>query len=202
MEKPRNRGSTRFITRTIDKSLDAMEMDKPIRFTSPQRMIATDNFSNLVGSEDTETYIKGFLVMGPFCLLCKKKILGFGQLREIEVGTAKGIAYLHEECQQKTVHCDIKPESILLDENLFPKVADFGLAKLYNREHTHITSTGRRRTPGCEAPELWMPYSVTQKCDVFSFGMLLFEVVGRRRNLEKEISEGQEWFPKWGREEV
>lgn len=136
------------------------------------------------------------------CLLCKKKILGFGQLREIEVGTAKGIAYLHEECQQKTVHCDIKPESILLDENLFPKVADFGLAKLYNREHTHITSTGRRRTPGCEAPELWMPYSVTQKCDVFSFGMLLFEVVGSRRNLEKEISEGQEWFPKWGREEV
>lgn len=65
MEKPRNRGSTRFITRTIDKSLDAMEMDKPIRLTSPQRMIATDNFSNLVGSEDTETYIKGFLAMGP-----------------------------------------------------------------------------------------------------------------------------------------
>lgn len=65
MEKPPNRGSTRFITRTIDKSLDAMEMDKPIGFTSPQRMIATDNFSNLVGSEDTETYIKGFLAMGP-----------------------------------------------------------------------------------------------------------------------------------------
>lgn len=62
-------------------------------------------------------------------LLCKKNILGFGQLHEIEVGTAKGIAYLHEECQQKIVHCDIKPESILLDENLFPKVADFGLAK-------------------------------------------------------------------------
>ncbi|KAH9805882.1 protein kinase domain-containing protein [Citrus sinensis] len=167
MEKPRNRGSTRFITRTIDKSLDAMEMDKPISY-----------------------------------LLCKKNILGFGQLREIEVSTSKGIAYLHEECRQKIVHYDIKPESVLLDENFFPKAADFGLAKLYNREHTHITSTGRRRTPGCEAPELWMPYSVTQKCDVFSFGMLLFEVVGRRRNLEKEISEGQEWFPKWGREEV
>lgn len=75
-------------------------------------------------------------------LLCKKNILGFGQLREIEVSTSKVIAYLHEECQQKIVHYDIKPESILLDKNFLPKAADFGLTKLYNGEHTHITSTG------------------------------------------------------------
>ncbi|PRQ37341.1 putative protein kinase RLK-Pelle-RLCK-Os family [Rosa chinensis] len=82
------------------------------------------------------------------------KILGFEKLHEIAVGTARGIAYLHEECQQRIVHYDIKPENILLDENFFPKVADFGLAKLFNRDKTHISMTGWRGTPGYAAPEV------------------------------------------------
>ena len=123
--------------------------------------------------------------------------LGFEKLQEIAIGTAKGIAYLHEECQQRIIHYDIKPGNILLDKNFNPKVADFGLAKLCNRENTHITMTGGRGTPGYAAPELWMPFPVTHKCDVYSFGILLFEIIGRRRNHDVNLSESQEWFPIW-----
>ncbi|XP_057430965.1 rust resistance kinase Lr10-like [Lotus japonicus] len=128
-------------------------------------------------------------------LFQENKSLGYEKLHEIAVGTARGIAYLHEECQQRIIHYDIKPGNILLDRNFNPKVADFGLAKLCNRENTHITMTGGRGTPGYAAPELWMPFHVTHKCDVYSFGMLLFEIIGRRRNLDIELPESQEWFP-------
>ena len=71
------------------------------------------------------------------------------------------------------------------------KVADLGLAKLSNRENTHITMTGGRGTPGYAAPEMWMPYPITQKCDVYSFGMLLFEIIGKRKNLDGSLPESQ-----------
>lgn len=69
----------------------------------------------------------------------KAKAIKWEKLHEIAVGTAKGLAYLHEECQKRIIHYDIKPENILLDENFIPKVGDFGLAKLCNRESTHVT---------------------------------------------------------------
>ncbi|CAL9764826.1 unnamed protein product [Musa acuminata subsp. burmannicoides] len=117
-------------------------------------------------------------------------------LHEIAIGTARGIRYLHEECQQRIIHYDIKPGNILLDSNFNPKVADFGLAKLMKRENTHLTMPGGRGTPGYAAPEMWMPSPVTHKCDVYSFGMLLFEIVGRRRNFDGDVTESQQWFPK------
>ncbi|KAM0985905.1 hypothetical protein ACFX13_013362 [Malus domestica] len=86
------------------------------------------------------------------------------------------------------------PENILLDANFFPKV---GLAKLCNRENTHITLTGGRGTPGYAAPEVWLRFPITHKCDVHSFGMLLFEIIGRRRNLDVNIQDSLDWFPRW-----
>lgn len=121
----------------------------------------------------------------------------WAKLHEIAIGTARGIRYLHEECQQKIIHYDIKPGNVLLTANFSPKVADFGLARLCDRENSHVTITGARGTPGYAAPELWMPLPVTHKCDVYSFGMLLFEILGRRRNLSFDNTESQEWFPKW-----
>ncbi|KAL2340273.1 hypothetical protein Fmac_008213 [Flemingia macrophylla] len=117
-----------------------------------------------------------------------------GKLHEIAIGTAKGIAYLHEECQQRIIHYDIKPENVLLDVNLEPKVADFGLAKLCNRGSNVSVNTNSR---GYAAPEMWKPYPVTHKCDVYSFGILLFEIVGRRRHFDDTYNESQQWFPKW-----
>ncbi|KAI4297617.1 hypothetical protein L6164_037501 [Bauhinia variegata] len=119
-------------------------------------------------------------------------------LCDIAIGTAKGIAYLHEECQQRIIHYDIKPGNILLDSKFSPKVADFGLAKLCNKDSTHITMTGYRGTPGYSAPELTlMNQPITHKCDVYSYGMLLFEIIGRRRNAgHMSSSDSLNWFPK------
>ncbi|GMH28350.1 hypothetical protein Nepgr_030193 [Nepenthes gracilis] len=126
------------------------------------------------------------------------KTIEWEKLHEIAIGTAKGIAYLHEECQQRIIHYDIKPGNVLLDSNLNPKVADFGLAKLYNQNSTHVLVSGCRGTPGYAAPELWAPYPVTYKCDVYSFGMLLFEIVGRRRNHDANLIDcSREWLPRW-----
>ncbi|CAL5070488.1 unnamed protein product [Urochloa decumbens] len=119
-------------------------------------------------------------------------------LHGIAVGTAKGIRYLHEECQQRIVHYDIKPANILLTGDFTPKVADFGLARLGERENTHMSLTGGGRgTPGYAAPELWMALPATEKCDVYSFGMVLFEILGRRRNFDPGHGESKEWFPRW-----
>lgn len=130
-------------------------------------------------------------------LFQERNAIDFEKLQEIAVGTAKAISYLHEECQQTIIHYDIKPGNILLDASFAPKVADFGLAKLCNRDDTHVTNGGGRGTPGYAAPELWLPFPVTRKCDVYSYGMLLFEIIGRRRNIDTNLADSQEWFPIW-----
>ncbi|XP_030458851.1 LEAF RUST 10 DISEASE-RESISTANCE LOCUS RECEPTOR-LIKE PROTEIN KINASE-like 2.4 [Syzygium oleosum] len=125
----------------------------------------------------------------------EKAAIDWRKMHEIAVGTAKGIAYLHEECEQRIVHYDIKPGNILLDRNLSPKVADFGLAKLYSREISRIPMSGFRGTHGYAAPEMSKPYSVTYKCDVYSFGMVLFDIVGRRINHNVNLSESMPGLP-------
>nr|XP_043622548.1 dual specificity protein kinase zak2-like [Erigeron canadensis] len=127
----------------------------------------------------------------------KKTVIGFEKLHEIALGTARGLTYLHEECPQRIVHYDIKPGNILLDSNFCAKVADFGLAELCNRDSSYTTMAGGRGTPGYAAPELWMDLPVTHKCDVYSFGMLLFEIIGRRNNMDTSLGNSQEWFPVW-----
>lgn len=122
--------------------------------------------------------------------------IGFPTLRAIAVGVARGLRYLHEECQQKIVHYDIKPGNVLLNGSLTPKVADFGLAQLLNRADTHKTVSGMRGTPGYAAPEMWMQAGATEKCDVYSFGILLFESIGQRRKFDEAAPESQQWFPK------
>ncbi|XP_047152006.1 LEAF RUST 10 DISEASE-RESISTANCE LOCUS RECEPTOR-LIKE PROTEIN KINASE-like 2.2 [Vigna umbellata] len=127
----------------------------------------------------------------------KNQDIELGKLLEIAIGTAKGIAYLHEECQKRIIHYDIKPENVLLDMKLEPKVADFGLAKLCSRENNVSVNTHFRGTRGYAAPEMWKPFPVTHKCDVYSFGILLFEMVGRRRHFDDNYRESQQWLPRW-----
>uniref|UniRef100_A0A8R7TLU9 Protein kinase domain-containing protein n=1 Tax=Triticum urartu TaxID=4572 RepID=A0A8R7TLU9_TRIUA len=122
--------------------------------------------------------------------------VGFPTLRGIAVGVARGLRYLHEECQQKIVHYDVKPGNVLLEVGLASKVAGFGLVQLTNRADTDATVSVMRGTPGYAAPELWMQVGVTEKCDVYSFGILLFEILGRRRNFDEAAPESRRWFPK------
>ncbi|GLU01163.1 hypothetical protein SLE2022_184850 [Rubroshorea leprosula] len=130
-------------------------------------------------------------------LFGKKEMIEWEKLHVIAVGIAKGIAYLHQDCQQRIIHYDIKPANILLDANFLPKVAAFGLAKLCNKDSTHDSVTGFKGTLGYSAPEFFLRnHPITYKCDVYSFGMLLFEIVGMRRNKVSSSSESLEWFPK------
>ncbi|KAG5545300.1 hypothetical protein RHGRI_017687 [Rhododendron griersonianum] len=112
----------------------------------------------------------------------------------IAIGTARGLTYLHENCRDCIIHCDIKPENILLDSENTPKIADFGLAKLMGREFSRVLTT-MRGTRGYLAPEWLSGESITTKADVFSYGMLLFEIVSGRRNSEIIGEEWHEYFP-------
>lgn len=105
-----------------------------------------------------------------------KNVLKWNQRYSIAVGMARGIAYMHEECLDWVLHCDIKPQNILLDENFVPKVSDFGLAKLVDRERTLCFST-IRGTRGYLAPEWMRNLPITAKADVYSFGIVLLEIV-------------------------
>lgn len=101
----------------------------------------------------------------------------------IAIGTAKGLAYLHEGCRDCIIHCDIKPENILLDNEFVPKVSDFGLAKLLGRDFSRVLAT-MRGTWGYVAPEWISGVAITSKADVYSYGMTLLELLGGRRNVE------------------
>uniref|UniRef100_A0A7N0U9E2 Receptor-like serine/threonine-protein kinase n=1 Tax=Kalanchoe fedtschenkoi TaxID=63787 RepID=A0A7N0U9E2_KALFE len=120
----------------------------------------------------------------------------------IALGTARGITYLHEECRDCIVHCDIKPENILLDENYNAKVSDFGLAKLVNpKDHRYRTLTSVRGTRGYLAPEWLANLPITSKSDVYSYGMVLLEIVSGRRNFDVSNETGRKKFSIWAYEE-
>ncbi|WRX28734.1 Protein kinase domain - like 10 [Theobroma cacao] len=107
----------------------------------------------------------------------KKHNIEWDKLYEIAIGAARGLEYLHHFSHGRIIHYDIKPANVLLDSNFCPKIADFGLAKLYNRDSTNVTRSRVGGTPGYAAPEVWMPFPVSYKCDVYSFGVMLFEIV-------------------------
>ncbi|XP_059631087.1 putative receptor protein kinase ZmPK1 isoform X2 [Cornus florida] len=100
---------------------------------------------------------------------------------EIALGTAKGLAYLHEECLEWVLHCDVKPQNILLDSNYHPKLADFGLSKLLNRCGIDNSSfSGIRGTRGYMAPEWVFNMPITSKVDVYSYGIVMLEMITGR----------------------
>lgn len=111
----------------------------------------------------------------------------------IALGTARGLAYIHEECRDCIIHCDIKPENILLDADYNPKVADFGLAKLVGRDFSRVLNT-TRGTKGYLAPEWLSGEAITPKVDVFSFGTLLFEIISGRRNTDMPNDDLSNYF--------
>ncbi|XP_050290162.1 probable leucine-rich repeat receptor-like serine/threonine-protein kinase At3g14840 [Quercus robur] len=108
--------------------------------------------------------------------------------QKICAGIARGLAFLHEESTLKIVHRDIKSTNILLDGDLNPKISNFGLAKLYEEENTHI-STRIARTISYMAPEYALWGILTYKADVYSFGVVALEIIIGKNNMKYRPNE-------------
>lgn len=129
-----------------------------------------------------------------------KNSLCWNTMYQIALGTARGIEYLHQGCDMRILHFDIKPHNILLDEKFTPKVSDFGLAKFYPTEESIVSITAARGTMGYIAPELFYKSlgGVSYKSDVYSFGMLLMEIAGKRKNINAFVEHSSQiYFPLW-----
>ncbi|XP_062120164.1 rust resistance kinase Lr10-like, partial [Humulus lupulus] len=122
--------------------------------------------------------------------------LGWEKLKDITLGIAKGIEYLHQGCDQRILHFDIKPHNVLLDQNFIPKISDFGLAKLCSKDQSIVSMTTARGTMGYIAPEVFSRNFgiVSYKSDIYSFGMMLLEMVGGKKitDVKEEV-----YYPEW-----
>ncbi|XP_031481602.1 probably inactive leucine-rich repeat receptor-like protein kinase At3g28040 [Nymphaea colorata] len=111
--------------------------------------------------------------------------LSWPQRFKIALGTAKGLAHLHQSYRPPIIHYNVKPTNILLDENLNPKISDFGLARLLPKLDPHILSNRFQRSLGYAAPELaCQSLRINEKCDIYGYGVLILELVTGRRPIE------------------
>ncbi|XP_073003795.1 cysteine-rich receptor-like protein kinase 2 [Typha latifolia] len=122
----------------------------------------------------------------------KKNSLGWERRFEIIVGTAEGLSYLHTASEVRIIHRDIKASNILLDERFKPKIGDFGLARYFMEDQSHL-STGLAGTFGYMAPEYIVHGQLTEKADIYSYGILVIEIITGRKNHNSVASsaEGQ-----------
>lgn len=127
-----------------------------------------------------------------------RPVMDWGTRLKIALGSAKGLAYLHEDCHPKIIHRDIKASNILLDFNFEAKVADFGLAKFTSDANTHV-STRVMGTFGYLAPEYAASGKLSDKSDVFSFGVMLLELITGRRPVDTNQSYMDDSLVDWAR---
>ncbi|XP_042381609.1 LEAF RUST 10 DISEASE-RESISTANCE LOCUS RECEPTOR-LIKE PROTEIN KINASE-like 2.3 isoform X1 [Zingiber officinale] len=130
----------------------------------------------------------------------KNTQLSWEKLYNIAKGIAQGLEYLHRGCNTRIVHFDIKPHNILLDQDFHPKISDFGLAKMCLRKDSVISTMAMRGTPGYIAPELFSRSFgvISSKSDVYSYGMMILEMVGGRKNFKAMADHSSEiYFPDW-----
>ncbi|PKA48105.1 Cysteine-rich receptor-like protein kinase 2 [Apostasia shenzhenica] len=123
-------------------------------------------------------------------------MLNWKQRFDIIVGMARGIAYLHQEYHVCIIHRDIKPSNVLLDDNLQPKIADFGLVKLLPGDQSHL-STNFAGTLGYTAPEYAIHGQLTEKVDTYSFGVVILEIISGRKNSDPKFETANQYLLEW-----
>jgi serine/threonine protein kinase len=122
--------------------------------------------------------------------------LDINTMFQIVVGIARGLEYLHRGCNTRILHFEIKPHNILLDEDLCPKISDFGLAKLCKTKESIVSMTSIRGIVGFIAPEVFCRNfgGVSHKSDVYSYETLVLEMFGGRKNFDGGLSYTNETF--------
>ncbi|KAG6410359.1 hypothetical protein SASPL_128417 [Salvia splendens] len=133
--------------------------------------------------------------------LRKNLLLRWEKLFEIALGIARGLEYLHQGCNTRILHLDIKPQNILLDEEMNPRISDFGLAKLCPNRSSIVSLIVARGTIGYIAPEVFSRNfgEVFYKSDVYSYGMLILEMAGGRKTIDPRDADcsSEIYFPNY-----
>ncbi|KAF8666117.1 hypothetical protein HU200_053832 [Digitaria exilis] len=177
------------------KKIDKLEQESEKEFAVEVQAVGRTHHKNLVRLLGFCNEGKERLLVYEFMSNGSLNTFLFGDVRlqwnlrvQLALGVARGLVYLHEECSTQIIHCDIKPQNILLDGNFTAKISDFGLAKLLRTNQTQ-TNTGIRGTRGYVAPEWFKNTGITAKVDVYSFGVILLELICCRPNVDLEVAE-------------
>ncbi|XP_010521466.1 PREDICTED: probable LRR receptor-like serine/threonine-protein kinase RPK1 [Tarenaya hassleriana] len=164
-------------------------------------MVRHPNLVTLIGYHASETemfLIYNYLPGGNLEDVIKERSesnLDWKILHKIALDIARALAYLHDQCSPKVLHRDIKPSNILLDNNYNAYLSDFGLSRLVGTSQSHVT-TGVAGTFGYVAPEYAMTCRVSEKADVYSYGIVLLELISEKRALDPTFS-SQENIVSW-----
>ncbi|KAG0609823.1 hypothetical protein M758_7G016400 [Ceratodon purpureus] len=129
----------------------------------------------------------------------KGDIVSWPKRISICLGVAHGLHYLHALATPRIIHRDIKASNILLDSSLDPKIADFGLALLFPEEQSHIMTVHVAGTKGYLAPEYASMGQLSEKVDVYSFGVLILEIIAGRKNIDNKLPPDQIFLPNWAK---
>ncbi|KAL2895299.1 G-type lectin S-receptor-like serine/threonine-protein kinase RLK1 [Bienertia sinuspersici] len=164
------------------KKLYALSQDTDKKFKTEVNSIGHTNHKNLVQligyceEEEQRKVVYEFMSNGALSnFLYQPPKLAWEKRLWIAQGIARGLYYLHEDCSTQVIHCDVKPQNILLDDNHNARISDFGLAKLLRLDQTQ-TNTAPRGTRGYVAPEWFRNMPITGKVDVYSFGILFLRL--------------------------
>ncbi|TYJ38084.1 hypothetical protein E1A91_A05G418900v1 [Gossypium mustelinum] len=192
-----NRGRNLIAVKRLEKLVEEGERE----FQAEMRAIGRAHHKNLVRllgycAEDSKrVLVYEYMGNGSLAdLLFKtRQRPDWDERTRIALEVARGILYLHEECETPIIHCDIKPQNILMDDYWRAKISDFGLAKLLMGDHTR-TFTVVRGTRGYMAPEWHKNVPISAKADIYSYGIVLLETVFCRRNLDTTVSNPEEFI--------
>ncbi|KAK9748016.1 hypothetical protein RND81_02G029900 [Saponaria officinalis] len=176
-----------FAVKRIDRTREGSDkvFERELEILGSIKHINLVNLRGYCRLPSSKLLIYDYLANGSLDDLLHERVDGGEKLSwsvrlKIALGSARGLAYLHHDCCPRVVHRDIKSSNILLDENMEPRVSDFGLAKLLKDEEAHVT-TVVAGTFGYLAPEYLQSGRATEKSDVYSFGVLLLELVTGKR---------------------
>ncbi|XP_062011142.1 G-type lectin S-receptor-like serine/threonine-protein kinase LECRK3 [Rosa rugosa] len=195
-----NRGKKLIAVKRLEKLVEEGERE----FRAEMQAIGRTHHKNLVrllgySAEDSKRLlVYEYMSNGSLADLLFKKEWhpAWDERVRIAVDVARGLLYLHEECNSPVIHCDIKPQNILMDEFWNAKISDFGLAKLLMPDQTR-TFTGIRGTRGYLAPEWQKNTPISVKADIYSFGIVLLELMCCRRNLDVRVREDEIVLSTW-----